>query len=98
MSDKLVTERQMDGVLNKYGFSCVSFSGDHSMYIYCNLELGIYVKVYTETNEFEIEYVIDNSIMSLKSPVCSPFYEEAPKYGQFNKIFTQFMKSYNKLI
>lgn len=98
MPEKAIIEKQMDSVLEKYGFTRHSFSSDHSMYAYMNFDLGITVKIYPVTNEFEIIYMLDNSILFLSSPVCSPFYEETPKYEQFKKIFTQFMKAYNKLI
>ena len=98
MLEKAITKKQIDSVLEKYGFTCHSFSADYSMYAYMNLNLRIQVKIYPATNEFEICYLLNNSILSLNSPVCSPFYEETPKYEQFKKIFTQFMKAYNKLI
>lgn len=98
MSEKPITKEQIDKVLKKYGFTCYSFLSDHSLYVYINNDLRINVKVYTTTNEFEICYLIDGSILSLSSPLCSPFYENTPKYEQFKKIFTQFMKVYNKLL
>ena len=91
-------KNQIDKVLNKYGFTCHSYLADHSTYTYLNVDLGINVKVYTMTNEFEICYLVDNAILTLSSPVCSPFYEDIPKYEQFKKIFTQFLKTYRKLL
>ena len=98
MPENPITKEQIDTVLGKYGFTCCAFSSDRSMYTYNCLGLGISVTVYPKTNEFEISHLLDKSIMSLSSPVCGPFYEETPKYEQFKKIFTQFMKAYNKLI
>ena len=98
MPEKPITKEQIDSVLAKYGFICHAFSSDRSTYMYNCLGLGIGVTVYTKTNEFEISHILDKSIIFLSSPVCGPFYEEIPKYEQFKKIFTQFMKAYNKLV
>ena len=97
MDEKFITKEQIDEILPRYGFTCHSFSSDQSKYSYLHLELGIVVTVYPKTNEFEICYLIDNSVFVLKSPTCSPFYEETPKYEQFKKVFTQFLRVYRKL-
>ena len=98
MSEKAITKEQIDSVLNKYGFTCQGFTSDHSMYMYTKLGLGISIRVYPKTNEFEICHMLDRSTLLLSSPVCGPFYEETPKYEQFKRVFTQFMRAYNKLI
>lgn len=96
--EKRITREQMDDMLYKKSFQYLGVTVNNKIYHYSHTALGIIVKVYVETNEFEISYPIPNSFISLTSGKISPFYEETPKYDMFTKVYKQFLRAFSKLV
>lgn len=101
-TNSIITDSQIMTVFDRYpgidtNFT-IAYRTPYGSVCYIESNSGVSVTIDKNTNSFSLSANIPNTIFTLNCTNCSPFYEDVPKYDQFNKMFSRFRNHYLSIV
>ena len=102
-TNSIITDSQIMTVFDRYpgidtNFITFTHSAPHGSVCYIESNSGVSVTIDKNNNSLSLSARIPKTIFTLNCPSCSPFYEDVPKYDQFNKMFSRFRNHYLSIV